>query len=157
MNLRWLWFDHIPPGIELNPAQRRQLRHRAKDLRAAHPSTRHKHGALIVAITTGSILEAGLLLFVVIYVFPQARTPVGQALTIYGLPALICIPFWLILAITFNRSHSPFVRAALNEMGHPVCIACGYALRGLGARIDRCPECGAVHTFDDVEASAPRR
>lgn len=142
MNLRWLWFDHIPPGVELNAQQRAELRRRSRALRAAHPSTMHKHGSLIAAIIVASFVEAALLLLVILVVFPQAQSPMSRALAIIGLPAMIVVVFWLFVAVTFNRSHSPFVRAALNEMGHPVCIACGYALRGLGERIDRCPECG---------------
>ena len=144
MNLRWLWLDHVPPGIELTGAQRREVRHRSGRLRAENPSTMRKHGSLIAGVIVWSIVEAILLLIVVLWVFPMAQSlgPGWRLAVIIGLPLVICLPFWLMIAMTFNRSHSPFVRQALNDMGHPVCVQCGYALCGLGDDVKHCPECG---------------
>jgi predicted RNA-binding Zn-ribbon protein involved in translation (DUF1610 family) len=143
---RWLWFDHVPAGVDLTTHERLELKSRSRELRNAHPSTMHKHGSLIASIIAWSILESALLLIVILWVFPMSQTfgPVGRYAVIIGLPLIICLPFWLMIAMAFNRSHAPFVRQALNDMGHAVCVNCGYGLRGLTGESSRCPECGAV-------------
>jgi hypothetical protein len=140
--IRWLWFDHIPPGVELTAAERREVARRSRQLRSAHPSTRHKHGSLIAAVIGWSLLEALVLLGAIFFVMPMLGTSAARNSAIIALLLLICVPFWLMISLAFNRSHAPFVREALNELGHPVCMKCGYALRGLNELAARCPECG---------------
>lgn len=41
---------------------------------------------------------------------------------------------------SYRRSAPGILRARLLESGVPICVACGYLLRGLSG--DRCPECG---------------
>jgi hypothetical protein len=142
---RWLWFDHVPAGVDLTTHERLELKSRSRELRNAHPSTMHKHGSLIASIIAWSILESALLLIVILWVFPMSQTfgPVGRYAVIIGLPLIICLPFWLMIAMAFNRSHAPFVRQALNDMGHAVCVDCGYGLQGLRGESKHCPECGS--------------
>lgn len=142
MNLRWLWFDHIPHGVDLTPQERAELKRTSRHLQSAHPSTSHKHGSLITAVIGWSILESLVLLVAIFYFMPMMRSGTMQAVGIVGLLLVICVPFWIMIALAFNRSHATFVRQALNDMGHPVCMKCGYVLKGLGDLVHRCPECG---------------
>jgi hypothetical protein len=52
---------------------------------------------------------------------------------------------WMFLAAMYvsRRSwHARGFRRELNRRGYPVCIHCGYWLRGLESSTRRCPECG---------------
>jgi len=40
------------------------------------------------------------------------------------------------------------LRRRLIEIGVPVCMECGYCLRGLPGETERCPECGTIITPD---------
>lgn len=49
----------------------------------------------------------------------------------------------LLLAIRFHRQSMPvMLRSELLNQGVPVCMKCGYLLRGLTVETGRCPECG---------------
>lgn len=60
-----------------------------------------------------------------------------------SLPILtVATGFWIVRTFTRNRIANRFLRHRLIECGVPVCIACGYCLRGLLADTETCPECG---------------
>lgn len=46
------------------------------------------------------------------------------------------------VSILLRRSVRLDLRRALVEAGVPICLACGYQLRGLGPDARACPECG---------------
>ncbi len=59
----------------------------------------------------------------------------GSIMPLILVPSVFGITWWRL------RSLAPrFLRSKLIEFGVPVCIKCGYCLRGLTS--DRCPECG---------------
>jgi rubrerythrin len=57
------------------------------------------------------------------------------------MPVLACDVMW---SFIHYRTHAPFIRRVLHELGHEVCIECGYLLRGLDDDVENCPECGAA-------------
>ena len=56
--------------------------------------------------------------------------------------ALICIAVSIVAAWLYRFLYTRPVRLAMRDLGHDVCIGCGYRLQGLNADITRCPECG---------------
>jgi hypothetical protein len=61
--------------------------------------------------------------------------------------ALAIIVYCIIIYLLIRRDMPPTLRQKLLEAGVPVCLYCGYGLRGLPADTVRCPECGK--RFDD--------
>ncbi len=67
--------------------------------------------------------------------------------------------YWLAIGVTFglvlrrlHRAGTPEqLRQKLLQSGVPVCLACGYLLRGLPTATNRCPECGTALS-DEVRA-----
>jgi hypothetical protein len=51
--------------------------------------------------------------------------------------------FALVLTWVHRRGAAGELRTKLLQFGVPVCMKCGYSLRGLSLAIGRCPECGA--------------
>lgn len=63
--------------------------------------------------------------------FEDAITFVGPVLTA------------MLLAVRFHRKSMPvMLRGELLAQGVPICLKCGYLLRGLPVEAGRCPECG---------------
>ncbi len=105
-------------------------------------------------------LSSGLLLFLLVYAMlvaalglsrdrifrpllrPMTLVPQVEAAVILGakLSAVVGGPiaYYFLTRGRIRRS----LRAALAARGVPVCVPCGYDLRGLATR--RCPECGAA-------------
>lgn len=52
------------------------------------------------------------------------------------------IVYCLIIYFLIRRGMPGTLRQKLLEAGVPVCVHCGYGLRGLPAETERCPECG---------------
>ncbi len=50
----------------------------------------------------------------------------------------------LIASRLMSAKTARLVRAELRRRGHEICVGCGYWLRGLGADVLNCPECGAA-------------
>jgi hypothetical protein len=57
----------------------------------------------------------------------------------------ITVGYLLLQHIAFSKAllltYAPFVRKAMRERGHPICLRCGQLLHASDA--DRCPECGS--------------
>jgi hypothetical protein len=50
--------------------------------------------------------------------------------------------YTVIVYLAIRRDMPKALRGQLLEAGVSVCVACGYDLRGLPTRVERCPECG---------------
>lgn len=130
MNLRWLIFDNLPPGIKLTPQQRRDFRRRAKD---AYYSTSWK------TELPGYLISVPLILGWIFFLYL-----IGLAIPLLNvvIVPLVVVGMWVII----TALRRPIARranvAALREMGYDVCPDCGYWIRGLGDEVKRCPECG---------------
>ena len=129
MNIRWLIFDYVPPGIDLTPQQRRGFRRKVKD---ADVRISWKTELLGFMISLPLILVWIIFLYLIAIAIPLngARFP------------LIVAGIWVILTALRWRFARGATFAALREMGYDVCLSCGYWLRGLGDEVKRCPECG---------------
>jgi len=60
---------------------------------------------------------------------------------------LLIVCFGVILRWLHRWGAASDLRQKLLKFGVPVCLKCGYALRGLPVEIGRCPECG--RPFDE--------
>lgn len=132
MNLRWLWLDHFPPGINLTRAERKTATRLALKLRSHRPRYRNAHRTYFTHFLPI------LILFVVL------QTTVNQKYLIGTNAALFAAG----LGWAMYKSFAPFLRRALCVLGHRTCVDCGYILRGLGDDVAVCPGCGADHSDD---------
>jgi len=124
---------------------------------------RRKAWALATKLPRGGLLAYCVILVVVLAVAP----PMAQFLLL-SLPgvdevppvfngvvvALIVVPAPMVTAWIFRRKVQRSLRQQLTERGRPICLECGYDLRG--QTVSRCPECGTA--FDEKllkDAEAP--
>jgi len=132
MRIRWFWFDHVPPGLELAPAQRGEMKQMAKRLRADDTSGLRRERIRVslpyyaAAVAT---IGAGIVLNRTVGWFDHAW---------YSLVTLVLVTGFH--CYLWDRTNGPYAWQALREMGLPVCPGCGYYLKGLDAQA--CPECG---------------
>jgi hypothetical protein len=146
MNIRWLWFDHFPRGLELSAAERTAARRLASQHRRQDPRYR---GATRKAVMLSIALILPLIfIFLAWIMWPFVigkvfRSQLGMIINNSLSPILFNGVLWLIITYVSYRSSAPFVRRALCDLGRPVCIDCGYILTGLTAEHRNCPECGA--------------
>jgi predicted RNA-binding Zn-ribbon protein involved in translation (DUF1610 family) len=89
----------------------------------------------------------GLLALSLIAVIVLAPVLVDMQLCTPGLSEIIAvaavsIPAVAILCWYLVRRLPPLLRTQLLEIGIPVCLACGYDLRGHDCAARKCPECG---------------
>jgi hypothetical protein len=86
---------------------------------------------------------AGLSVPIAVYFLhrPVAALPGSLRLTILfaSCIAMLLVGRFLSVFVT-RRDASGFLRERLLDCGVPVCLACGYCLRGIAS--ERCPECG---------------
>ena len=142
MNLRWLWLDHFPAGMELTDAQRAEVKRRAFEHRFKDPRYR-RSSRTFARIAWGFAVPLSLAFMVWVWLLVGVRPPfpwngIGNVAGILLFQASL----WMGIAYGLHRSSVFYVRKALCDMGLPVCIECGYILRGL-EKNERCPECGA--------------
>ncbi|NOX59372.1 MAG: hypothetical protein GXP29_11015 [Planctomycetes bacterium] len=79
----------------------------------------------------------------------------------YYLPSIVCITFLarLFAPLPFAIRGKKFrrtLRERINEFGAPICLECGYQLKGLAK--PRCPECGnSFRPFEneDINSDLP--
>lgn len=143
MNLRWVLFDHVPPGITLTADERRELTKRAGEHRFRARSSRLANLQWILVVSGASLISMIIIALIMVLFFPRAELESLRLAALASNPVVVAIAFWLAIAGYYHISHAPHVRRALNDMGHPVCITCGYALRDLPDETTKCPECGA--------------
>ena len=143
MTLRWLWMDHVPPELDLTRAERKQVRRMAAAHRRRDPKY---YGAHLIR------LQACIPILAVAFLVLSANS-----VWIQRIPAPGIVMFMFVLypgmAWAMHRSRRPFIRKALIDCGHPVCMYCGYILRGV--EDDRCPECGELRIRTHHESLDP--
>lgn len=92
-------------------------------------------------------------ILIVVFVAMTAQVLAQRLLTIVVWPPVIeeIVHFLLVAAaaiIAIRTLHRRSLRAALRRkliaLGVPICVRCGYALRGLPATSLVCPECGTA-------------
>ncbi len=66
---------------------------------------------------------------------------VGDAALILAIGVMLMTTRW-----QHRRAAAKHLRQCLLESGVPVCVKCGYALRGLAPETAACPECGCIIT-----------
>jgi hypothetical protein len=143
MNLRWLWLDHFPPGMELTEAQKAEAKKRARDHRREEPAYRGSfRRAVWIAGVWAGVLSLAFALWMVMLIGWKLRT--GQYVIVHLSGILVFQGLlWMGIALALQRSRAPYIRKALCDMGLPVCVECGYNLTGIGEH-QPCPECGAA-------------
>ncbi len=67
--------------------------------------------------------------------------------------ALFVICFFVGGAVLQRSRFAPCIHRATRQHGHDVCPKCGYWLKGLGAEIHRCPECGCAWRLTETADS----
>jgi hypothetical protein len=148
MNLRWLWLDHIDPALGLTSAQRRDVRRRAFDVSQRTPALLIQRRRRVdyawgstppPQMTTEPhpgwvIFLINILLCIMLIVANPAIRPFA--------PLLVLVIAWVPYAWLRHQRFKPWINTALRELGHDVCLRCGYLLRKLPDNVDRCPECG---------------
>jgi hypothetical protein len=136
MNLRWLWFDYVPPWAPLTGSQRRAVRRRITAARRGS----HVDPWLRLAVSIPLIASYSCLCAMLYYLAPRQfiGMRLGPAVRC-GLAAACC---WIIAAILAQWFFGRRVARTLRELDFKVCAACGYDLRG-SDEPGRCPECGS--------------
>lgn len=140
---RWLWFNHVPAGLDLTPEQEARVRRLVRELgpgqRRFTPLSRRMLARMALPLALVTVLFTGWIVWLVV-----AR-PGGRFLVIGNVAGIVLFnaALWVIIAWSFNRAVAPVVRRALNLAGVRVCESCGYILGESPRLLERCPECGA--------------
>lgn len=93
-------------------------------------------GAAVVGLSgTGSLILAKIVLRNVPFAVPGILNSTIPFLCAMG-------AVWVSLVILHRWGTREVLRKKLLHAGVPVCIKCGYLLRGLANGIESCPECG---------------
>ena len=87
----------------------------------------------------GFVLSAALFIPTLL-AWRMLRYEVGVTLSPWLIYALMVIAAQFLLVLVLRKRAGRRLRTELNELGHTVCIACGYNLTGNLTGI--CPECG---------------
>src|SRR5688572_9319844 len=112
MNVKWLWLDHFPAGLETTAQQRLEARKRARQHRRREPNfagaNRRARRILLAWVPALAII------FVVWCFRPLwlSWKPSGLADgMLWGLsPVVLNAVCWTVIAYAINRSNAPFVR-----------------------------------------------
>jgi hypothetical protein len=136
MNWRWLWFDYVPPVLELPATQKRRARRKAWARFA--PSRRDK---LMFLAAAAPFLLGNILCLQVCAGARGSNAAIDLALMLYatGLSGT-----WALTAIIGGRTFGRVLYGVLADLlSSEICGQCGYLLKGLDDRDHRCPECGS--------------
>jgi hypothetical protein len=135
MRWRWLFGNFAEPQHDLTPQRQRDLSWRAHE--------KHMPRGRFLAVTLLGIVLPTIVLYAV--ALPAALAALG--LSGRRLPYMvgctaICVIVWPLSALVYGHAYVRAVRRAMRDLGHEVCIGCGYRLDGLPIAVARCPECG---------------
>lgn len=124
--------DYIPKQVALSGVERQAVVARVR-------TTKRWHGWLCAVSVAGAIIFAVVILL----------QPWVWIVRLAGLVSPVLI---LVMApLAYSGARETVTKQVLRDMGHRICSACGYWLRGL-AKDDLCPECGAKY---EPEAATP--
>lgn len=141
---RWLWFNHVPAGLDLTAEQRAEVSRRVREMgpgqRRFTPLSRRLLKNLLPGMFALLLLFAAWLVWLVRGA-AGVRGPWIPLLNITGILVFNGL-IWIVLAWSFNRAVAPLVWKALNQIGIRVCEECGYIVDYLPLDAQRCPECG---------------
>lgn len=91
----------------------------------------------VVMVAGGAVLGRWLFGWLLSFVlWPVAVEEIIQTAGMLG-------GFLVVLRWLHRRGTARDLRVKLLTIGIPVCVECGYLLRGLSPEIGRCPECGS--------------
>jgi hypothetical protein len=133
MRSRWLLGNYLDPGFELSRADLSRIS------KLAHE--KYLGRGAFIKFTAVFVLPPVL---VVLLVLPRVLKAIGYAgdtlAHMIGL-GLIVLAFWPWSAWAYGRIYARPFRRALRDLGHSVCLGCGYQRGGLSPGAV-CPECG---------------
>jgi hypothetical protein len=135
VKLQWLLGDFADPQHELSPAEQREVS------RLAHRKympPRHFFVWTLLAL----LVPVGLAFKVALPTVLDWLGLGGRTLPFIAGVAVIIALFWVWCAWVYGIIYARPVRQAMRDLGHDVCVGCGYVLSGLKPSTPRCPECG---------------
>lgn len=156
MNLRWLWLDHFPAGLDITAPQRKEAKRRARAHRKREKNFRGSLGVatqFIGFMTT--VLSLAFMAWMFMLVTLKLRTAGFVTALVTG-TLLFQALLWITITYALHRTSVPYVRKALCDMNLPVCLECGYILAGLRDDESRCPECGTTREQDSQSIDRAR-
>lgn len=150
MNLRWLWMDHVPPGLDLTYEQRSQVRKLAYRHRYARGKLQETDMAF------GKAMQPFVWMGIAVWAASLLLPPVFSMFAI----VVMVISMAMLALYHYHRTYRVHVYQALCDLGLEVCPRCGYALHACGADTAACPECGSARAIpadagDSTTASQP--
>ncbi|QOJ17266.1 MAG: hypothetical protein HRU76_06620 [Phycisphaeraceae bacterium] len=139
---RWMWFNHVPEGIDLSPDQVARVKRLVRDMGPGRKRYSNMSRRMVVRLVPGMLAITGLFLWWMLW-FVGSIPPGGTAaaLLVAGILGYNLL-LWVVIAWSINRAVAPLVWRALNRIGIRVCEGCGYILQNLPEATPRCPECG---------------
>ena len=147
MNLRWLLGNFTDPQYKLS----RRDQHRLS--MAAHKkylSWRRFWGysVVVIAVPFGLAFVYGIPAVLDWLGLSGRRSAQSWAF------AILSFLSWPYSAWVYRTLYVKPVRRVMRDHGYDLCIACGYDLRGLGDKVERCPECGSWREAMPEQATA---
>lgn len=139
---RWLWLNHVPPGIVLTSAQKAEVSRRVREMGPGQRRFTALSWRMLVRLIPAML---GLLLaFAAWLVWLIRARPAGGMMISLNLAGILLfqVLVWVIIAWSINRAIGPLVWRALNQIGIRICEGCGYVLQYHPAEARNCPECG---------------
>lgn len=142
MRPRWLWGDYIEPGVAMTPEERARVRARIN----ANLGTLPNFWLVLVGLGVGGWVT----LFTVaepLGEWLKGPFPTLRSSDAHGISVVAVLVVWVLGSVLLlGRLYVPIGRRSMCECGVPVCLRCGYDLRGVepidGTNVVRCPECG---------------
>ena len=133
---------------ELRLVERRADRRKALFVVDRRLRSRHRWASRVSfygALSVGNVLAA------ILSDTALSGTHIPGLLVHLGTAALVGIALWFVLWL-HRRDAQHELRLYLRELGIPICLHCGYDLRG--QTVPRCPECGRAFEPAILQVSA---
>src|SRR5205085_699895 len=118
MNIRWLWFDHFPPELDVKATDRPLIIKRAHEIRKNERlnGVRSTFARTLVA----TLLPVAVVFILCLIIGPKFRSAPWRITSIVAAPLVFNGLVWLAITYSVFRVSGPFVRWALCEHGYPV-------------------------------------
>lgn len=157
--MSWIWPEYINRELSLTKQERKAIHRDAWKLWQVNKW----NTVLFLALPVFYLLTV----FFIGDVIGWVATFIGASGLIHklfraGAPFALFVICFVVGGAVLQRSRfAPCIHRATRQHGHDVCPKCGYWLKGLGAEIPRCPECGCAwrldETADSGATSSPER